>query len=59
MNKFYNTNSFKLWSKLGQRAVFGLGMLEIIKKHKDLIVVTADVSSSAGLYRFRKNIKAN
>ena len=54
MNKFYNTNSFKLWSKLGQRAVFGLGMLEIIKKHKDLIVVTADVSTSAGLDRFRK-----
>ena len=59
MNKFYNTNSFKLWSKLGQRAVFGLGMLEIIKKHKDLIVVTADVSTSAGLDRFRKNFKDN
>ena len=46
----------KLWSQLGQRAAFGLACLEIEKKYPDLLILTSDVSTSAGLDRFRKQI---
>ena len=44
----------KTWSTVGQRATIGLVLLELAKIRKDLFVITADVSSSAGLDRFRK-----
>ncbi len=46
--------SIKLWSKMGSRAVFGLSLIEIQKEIENLLVVTADVSTSAGLDRFKK-----
>lgn len=49
-----NSKNIKLWSTLGPRASLGLGILEISKMYDDLIVVTCDVSTSAGLDRFRK-----
>ena len=47
-------NKIKIWSTIGSRATFGMAVLEISKKVKDLIVLSSDVSTSAGLDRFRK-----
>ena len=46
----------KMWASIGARATFGIAALEIAKKNKDLIVVTSDVSTSAGLDRYRKTL---
>jgi transketolase len=46
--------NIKLWSTVGPRATFGLVLLEIARYREELLVVTADVSSSAGLDRFAK-----
>ena len=46
----------KLWSQLGQRAAFGLACLEMQKDYSDLMILTSDVSTSAGLDRFRKQV---
>jgi len=46
----------KIWSSIGSRATFGIAALELAKVHKDLIVITSDVSTSAGLDRFRKTL---
>ncbi len=49
-----NDKNIKLFSTIGPRAAFGLGITDIAKNKKNLIVVTCDVSTSAGLDRFRK-----
>ena len=49
-----NSKNIKLWSTLGPRATLGLGILDMAKSQKDIIVVTCDVSTSAGLDRYRK-----
>ncbi len=46
----------KTWASIGTRATFGIAALEVAKKNKDLIVVTSDVSTSAGLDRYRKTL---
>lgn len=46
--------NIKLWSRMGSRAVFGLSLIEIQKEIENLLVVTGDVSTSAGLDRFKK-----
>lgn len=51
-----NKKKIDLWSNIGSRATFGLATLEIEKKIKELFVITCDVSTSAGLDRFRKQI---
>tara|TARA_B110000003_G_scaffold225016_1_gene225675 strand:- start:20625 stop:21587 length:963 start_codon:yes stop_codon:yes gene_type:complete len=51
-----NERNIKTWSMIGQRATLGIAALEIAKKKKDLIVITCDVSTSAGLDRFRKTL---
>ena len=51
-----NTKKIEMWSKLGSRATFGLSVLEIEKHIKNLCVLTCDVSTSAGLDRFRKQV---
>ncbi len=43
-----------MFSTIGPRATLGLSALEIAKNDKDLVVLTCDVSTSAGLDRFRK-----
>lgn len=48
-----NAKLVKRWSRIGQRATFGLAMVELAGQRDDLIVMTADVSTSAGLERFR------
>ena len=43
-----------MWSTIGQRATFGIAALELAKEVSNLMVLTCDVSTSAGLDRFRK-----
>lgn len=45
----------KQYSSIGQRAAFGLAINELAKQDDKLMVITADVSTSAGLDRFKKN----
>ncbi len=59
MKSIINERNIKLWSTIGPRASLGLGMLEIIKENKNLMVITSDVSTSAGLDRFRKQFPEN
>ncbi len=46
--------SIKTWSTIGARPTYGLAVTELANNRSDLIVVTGDVSESAGLGRFRK-----
>lgn len=55
----YDYSQIKLWSNIGSRATFGLACLEIAKKNNKLMVLTADVSTSAGLDRFKKKFPDN
>ena len=48
--------NIKMWSVIGSRAAFGIAALEIAKKNKNLITLTCDVSTSAGLDRYRKTL---
>lgn len=57
MNNY--SKQIKLWSNLGQRATFGLLTLDLIKDYKNLHIVSADVSTSAGLDRFKKSFPNN
>lgn len=52
-------SNIKLFSTIGSRATFGMVMLELVKKKENLIVLTSDVSTSAGLDRFRNKYKDN
>jgi len=45
--------NIKLWSSLGMRATFGLIAMELAKINSDLMITTSDVSTSAGLDRYR------
>ena len=44
----------KIWSAIGPRATLGMAALSLANEVKNLIVLTCDVSTSAGLDRFRK-----
>tara|TARA_Y100000590_G_C15715607_1_gene1011778 strand:+ start:1934 stop:2917 length:984 start_codon:yes stop_codon:yes gene_type:complete len=52
--KMLNKNNFKIWSRLGMRATFGVAALELVNSVDKLMILTGDVSTSAGLDRFRK-----
>lgn len=43
-----------IWSKIGSRATFGMTVLDLGASVDDLIVLSADTSTSAGLDRFKK-----
>ena len=49
-----NERNIKIWSTIGSRATFGIAALELAKKIDNLMILTCDVSTSAGLDRFRK-----
>jgi transketolase len=49
-----NDRNIKMWSTIGSRATFGIATLELAKKIDNLMVLTCDVSTSAGLDRYRK-----
>jgi len=50
----FNPRNIKIWSTIGSRATFGVAALELAKEVDNLMVLTCDVSTSAGLDRFRK-----
>ena len=49
-----NEKNIKIWSTIGPRATLGIAALELAKELDNLMVLTCDVSTSAGLDRFRK-----
>jgi len=49
-----NERNIKMWSTIGPRATLGLVALDLAEKVDNLMVLTCDVSTSAGLDRFRK-----
>jgi transketolase len=49
-----NEKNIKIWSTIGSRATLGIAALDLAKKIDNLMVLTCDVSTSAGLDRFRK-----
>ena len=49
-----NEKNIKIWSTIGSRATFGLVALDLAKKIENLMILTGDVSTSAGLDRYRK-----
>jgi len=49
-----NDAKIKMWSTIGSRATFGLAALELGEKIDDLMILTGDTSTSAGLDRYRK-----
>ena len=49
-----NERNIKVWSTIGPRATLGMAALEFAKKIENLMVLTCDVSTSAGLDRYRK-----
>ena len=46
-------SKIKLFSSIGSRATFGLVCLDLVKEFENLMVLTSDVSTSAGLDRFK------
>ena len=49
-----NERNIKIWSTIGPRATLGITVLDLAKDLENLMVLTCDVSTSAGLDRFRK-----
>ena len=52
----YSSKNARKWSRMGERPVFGLTVLEMAKEHKDIIALAADVASSAGLERMKMTL---
>ena len=54
MSEFQFSNSDnKQWSRMGPRAMFGQFMLDLGKKYKNLMILSADLGRSSGLDRFK------
>ena len=49
-----NESTIKMWSRIGSRATYGMAALALGEKYEDLIILTGDTSTSAGLDRFKK-----
>ena len=47
------SKKIKLWSSLGMRASFGMIAMDLAEKYPELIITTSDVSTSAGLDRYK------
>ncbi len=52
-------SDLKQFSRFGPRAMFGQFMMEIAKKNKNLMVLSADLGRSSGLDRFKKEFPEN
>jgi len=50
-----NDSTMVRWSRIGSRATFGLVALELAKEIDDLMILTGDVHTSAGLGRYKKS----
>ncbi|OPZ96723.1 MAG: 1-deoxy-D-xylulose-5-phosphate synthase [Bacteroidetes bacterium ADurb.Bin408] len=49
-----NPANIRMWSMLGSRGTFGTCMLEVAKDNEKVIALAADLTTTAGLDRFRK-----
>ena len=49
-----NESNVKIWSRIGSRATFGMAALELGEKFEELMIISGDTSTSAGLERFKK-----
>ena len=49
-----NESTIKIWSRIGSRAAFGMAAIELGAKYEDLMILSGDTSTSAGLDRFKK-----
>ena len=49
----FNSTDAKQWLRMGPRAMFGQFMVNIAKKNKKLMVLSADLGRSSGLARFK------
>ena len=49
-----NKSKTGIWSKIGARATFGMAALELGNEFEDLVILSADTSTSAGLERFKR-----
>jgi len=49
----FNSTDAKQWLRMGPRAMFGQFMMDIAKKNKKLMVLSADLGRSSGLARFK------
>ena len=49
-----NASTMKMWSRIGSRAAYGMAALELGRNYDNLILLTGDTSTSAGLDRFKK-----
>ena len=54
-----NEAMIKMWSRIGSRATFGIAALELGNLVDDLIILTGDTSTSAGLQRFKAHTLKN
>jgi len=54
-----NEKNIKIWSTIGPRATLGIASLNLVNEFKNLMILTSDVSTSAGLDRFRKKFPEN
>ena len=50
-----NESSIKIWSRIGSRATFGMVAMELGSQIDDLVILTGDTSTSAGLQRFKSS----
>jgi len=55
--KIYDSKKIQMFSTIGSRATFGLVVYDLAKDIDNLMILTADVSTSAGLDRYRKKFK--
>lgn len=46
-----NSRNARSWSRMGQRAVYGLKMLEVVEENPDVYVLSGDLGRSSGLLR--------
>lgn len=46
-----NEKNARTWLRMGQRAVYGLKMLEVIENNEDVFVLSGDLGRSSGLLR--------
>ena len=51
--------NFITYSRIGSRATYGLVILELVRNNKNIIVIPADTSTSAGLDRLKKQFPEN
>jgi len=50
-----DTANLRMWSKLGMRGTLGMIMMDLAQDINDLVVLSADLSITSGLDRFRKS----